>query len=443
MTQNPKYDGDVVNLGYLNKRLESEETSNDEKISKLPSNYSSPPIPPYYVNSLLLQNGRIYRCIKSRLQGSFSMSDWQLIADVDEIDNAIKVMYDINKLEYVDQLDEVIETHFQETDPSLEWGTDLEKSYHVSDLWTKDNLAQYQYIKLATNPVSYKWQKVSVPSSLFDEIEGHKNLFLQEPTNYSINDLWIGATTKIAIKTATAFNQEDWVERDDVINGSKIEQEEYHKVYFLPKITEIDRYTTSEIKKAIDEISLTVSETYSTKTEVEKYVDDINQGVADTYTTKEEFTGKFNVTSNQIESLVTKTTEQGDSISAVSQQVDNLNINLSTLSGTVTDMNFNFNTQNLEISSSNSENITRVNNNGVQIFNREKLVAIFNNNGGGIEELIITGSAQMGYTKIEKGKKTHWFNPNFPTEYRNVNITNIFYLESNIQSLDDLVGGGS
>lgn len=121
---------------------------------------------------------------------------------------------------------------------------------------------------------------------------------------------------------------------------------------------------------------------------------------------------------------------------------DSLQILVKDLNNSLKQMGFDFNTENLTIFKEGSDNKTEINEKGFSNKNSSgELNAVANNNGLGGKELIVTGSAQVGYKKEEKGKKTHWYNPDFPEKYRNVNITNIFYLESNIQSLDDLVGG--
>ena len=97
MGTTPKYDNDFVTLGYLNKTLSTESKSNMEKINKMPKNYTSPPVPPYYENSILLLNEKIYKCIKSRLVGSFNISDWTIVVSTDDINESLKSIYDVNK----------------------------------------------------------------------------------------------------------------------------------------------------------------------------------------------------------------------------------------------------------------------------------------------------------------------------------------------------------
>lgn len=303
--RNPKYDNDYVTLSYLKKTINDETEANDNKIKTIPKNYNAPPNPPYYENSLLVLNGQIYKCIKSRLIGSFTMSDWELAVETNDINESLKAIYDVNKLEYVEQKDGLIETFYQADDPSLNWETDLEKELHESDLW-HDLSETYQYVKKATNPITYKWVKRNVPVSLFDIIDGYKQIFLKEPINYKKGDLWFDSVTKIAIENSDVFNEEHWEVRDDYVEAFKTEKEEYHTIYVLPNITEIDRQTLSEIKKAIDEITLTVSQTYTTKTELNTYIDGVKSDISEEYTTKKDFLAQIGITSQQIQASLSK-----------------------------------------------------------------------------------------------------------------------------------------
>lgn len=305
MKNAPKYDNDYVTLGYLKSSIKESDEKTNEKINEIPKNYNSPPVPPYYENSVLLLNGQIYKCIKSRLVGSFNMSDWQIVVETNELNEALKTIYDVNKLEYVEQEDGLIETFYQENDPSTDWETDLDKNLHTSDLW--HNLSDtYQYIKKATNPVTYEWVKRDVPISLFDVIDGYKQIFLKEPINYKKGDLWFATETKIAIENSTEFNAEHWEIRDEYIETFQTEQEEYHTIYVLPNTTEIDRQTLSKIRKAIDEITLSVSQTYTTKTELNTYIDGVKSDISEEYATKNELNTQLSIASNAITASISK-----------------------------------------------------------------------------------------------------------------------------------------
>lgn len=347
MGTTPKYDNDFVTLGYLNKTLSTESKSNMEKINKMPKNYTSPPVPPYYENSILLLNEKIYKCIKSRLVGSFNISDWTVVVSTDDINESLKSIYDVNKLEYVEQQDGLLETFYQAQDPSLDWVTDLEKEFHTSDLW--HNLSYtFQYIRQPTNPITYKWVKRDVPASLFDIIDGHKQIFLKTPSNYKKGDLWFGESTKIAIEDSEEYNSEHWEIRDNYIESFKIEQKDYHTIYILPSITEINRQTMSEIKKAIDEITLTVSQSYTTKTEMNTYIDGVKSNIADEYTTKTDFLSQIEITAQQIQNVVSQTEGQNEKIAKVTQTVDSINSKISDIADITISGESTFATLNLE-----------------------------------------------------------------------------------------------
>ena len=191
-----------------------------------------------------------------------------------------------------------------------------------------------------------------------------------------------------------------------------IEQEEYHKVYLLPKITEINRQTVSEIKKAIDEIILRVSKEYTTKTEVEKYVDDIKTETAETYTTKTEMSAQLSLTANQLNIAIAETKSE-----------------LNDANKTINQMNYSFDTKELKINSLNDPNNTSINNKGIQVYNYTTLKSVLNDKGAGFDDLIVTNTAQIGYLKFVKA-----------TDENGEKVTDIHHLVSNIQSVEDLVG---
>lgn len=70
----PKYDEDVVNLGYLNKVLNNE-IENAESIT-ISRHYASRPKPPYYAGDTWIDGNIVYNCINTRLIGIYTDSDW-------------------------------------------------------------------------------------------------------------------------------------------------------------------------------------------------------------------------------------------------------------------------------------------------------------------------------------------------------------------------------
>lgn len=128
-------------------------------------------------------------------------------------------------------------------------------------------------------------------------------------------------------------------------------------------------------------------------------------------------------------------------VSSVQQSNDNLNIEFVKqqqtfdtlenkvvgIEGKLDDMTFNFSTSGLSIGTSLDANNSLLDNTGIKIYNYNKLNAIFNNKGSGIDKLIVTGTAQIGYLRFVKGTKN------------NKPVTKIFHLKSLIEDLEDLM----
>ena len=91
-------------------------------------------------------------------------------------------------------------------------------------------------------------------------------------------------------------------------------------------------------------------------------------------------------------------------------------------------MKYDFGTRALQIASSTSEVNMLLNNTGMKVYNYDDLTAVFNNKGSGIDKLIVTGTAQIGYLKIVKGTRN------------SKKVTQLFHLNNLIEDLQDLVG---
>lgn len=135
---------------------------------------------------------------------------------------------------------------------------------------------------------------------------------------------------------------------------------------------------------------------------------------------------KQDETSEQL-SQTTQTVNGYDiSIKNIQKSLETQNGTIQTLEGKITDMNFSFSTKGLSVGTSNDANNSLLNNRGIKVYNYEKLNAIFNNKGSGIDKLIVTGTAQIGYLKFVKSTKN------------NKKVTKIFHLKELIEDLEDL-----
>lgn len=269
MYNQSKYDNEYVTKGEL-KEVE-EEIPDKNEYNK---NFGSTPSPPYYINDMWTDNGKVYKCVNERLFGSFNIDDWSLVATDDSyIEDFVENVYTAYELPIPEQVDNKIETFYQNEDPSLSWLTDIDKEIHKGDYWLiKDSGIQKRFIKKSINPISYEWARVSVPNVLFDMIDGHKNIYVNKPTEYEKNDYWIIDTLDdipndceigdivISSISSYSYNKNDFEKKDlNTIAVTSIEDEYYNKEEVDIKTTELETATKAEIKKTKDDITLDVS----------------------------------------------------------------------------------------------------------------------------------------------------------------------------------------
>lgn len=76
MTNEPKYDEDVVNLGYLNRVIDNTEETINREYENVSRHYGSQPTPPYYKGDTWVDGNIVYTCINTRKIGTYQSSDW-------------------------------------------------------------------------------------------------------------------------------------------------------------------------------------------------------------------------------------------------------------------------------------------------------------------------------------------------------------------------------
>lgn len=76
MTTEPKYDEDVVNLGYLKKIVADPEGNLENIYENVSKHYASKPQPPYHKGDTWIDGNIIYTCINDREIGTYQDSDW-------------------------------------------------------------------------------------------------------------------------------------------------------------------------------------------------------------------------------------------------------------------------------------------------------------------------------------------------------------------------------
>ena len=317
--------------------------------------------------------------------------------------------------ELQDQVDGNITTWFYSgvptdvNEPASTWTTDTEKNNHLGDLYyDKDTGYAYRYsldnetyswIKITDNDVT---QALAIANSAKDTADSKRRVFVVQPTTpYDVGDLWIKdeelyrcQTTKASSET---FEENDWIIATKYTDDTKANQ--------VGENLTILSGTVAEIRDDVDSLSSTMTNTTELVNEQGEKIGDLQVQ----------------------QSQVTQTVNDFDiSIKNVQKSLETANGTIQTLEGTITDMSFNFSTKGLSVGTSADSNNSLLDNTGIRVYNYEKLNAIFNNKGSGIDKLIVTGTAQIGYLKFVKSTKN------------GKKVTKIYHLKNLIEDLTDL-----
>ena len=320
-----------------------------------------------------------------------------------------------NLKELQDQVDGNITTWFYSgvptdvNEPASTWTTDTEKNNHLGDLYyDKDTGYAYRYsldnetyswIKITDNDVT---QALAIANSAKDTADSKRRVFVVQPTTpYDVGDLWIKdeelyrcQTTKASSET---FEENDWIIATKYTDDTKANQ--------VGEDLTILSGTVTEIRDDVDSLSSTMTNTTELVNEQGEKIGDLQVQ----------------------QSQVTQTVNDFDiSIKNVQKSLETANGTIQTLEGTITDMSFNFSTKGLSVGTSTDANNSLLDNTGIRVYNYEKLNAIFNNKGSGIDKLIVTGTAQIGYLKFVKSTKN------------GKKVTKIYHLKNLIEDLTDL-----
>lgn len=172
----------------------------------------------------------------------------------------------------------------------------------------------------------------------------------------------------------------------------------------------------------------------------EIYICQISKGESETYEDKD-----FIIATKYTDD--TLATQVGDNleivrgtVTTIQEGVDAVKIELETTTKTIDNlkqetteamerMSYTFGTKDLSIANSNDPVNTKINNQGLKVYNYRTLQALFNHRGTGVQKLIVVGEAQLGNLSIRKAIDEEG-NP----------CTDLNFLVSEIQDLTDLEG---
>lgn len=233
------------------------------------------PFPPYDVGDLWVgdDTSDLKRCVTAKKDGEkYSVGDWiKAVKYTDDttVENFINITYaeDVEKIK--EQLDQKIETWYQDEDPALSWTavettawcdvngnkildvngneillvTESEKAMHEGDLWhTKTGNKEYIY-------QSGHWVESSIPDEVFDKIDGKASIYVTQPKPpYDVGDTWFTGTDIKVCSTARAsgnFDASDWGKKDNYTDDSTVN--DFIQNTYDPKIEDIQAQIDGKI----------------------------------------------------------------------------------------------------------------------------------------------------------------------------------------------------
>lgn len=233
------------------------------------------PFPPYDIGDLWVgdDTSDLKRCVTAKKDGeSYSTNDWiKAVKYTDDtaVENFINITYAENIEKIKEQLDQKIETWYQDEDPALSWTTveatawcdvngnkildvngneillviESEKAMHEGDLWhTKTGNKEYIY-------QSGHWVESSIPDEVFDKIDGKASIYVTQPKPpYDVGDTWFTGTDIKVCATARArgnFDASDWGKKDNYTDDSTVN--DFIQNTYDPKIEDIQTQIDGKI----------------------------------------------------------------------------------------------------------------------------------------------------------------------------------------------------
>lgn len=235
------------------------------------------PTTPYKIGDLWFDSKtkELLTCVKSRATGSCVKVDWEKrtkYTDDSTVNTFITKIYESDIEDIRNQIDQKIETWYQSTDPSVNWGGTVEmawcdvngesildvngneiillyeesKAEHEGDLW-KDLSTNDEYIYRGG-----QWMKMQVPDEVFDEIDGKAQIFINTPVPpYRVGDLWFDADTQELLTCVESRDKgscvkSDWQKKTKYTDDSGLNT--FISAVYDPKIAELQSQIDGQIE---------------------------------------------------------------------------------------------------------------------------------------------------------------------------------------------------
>ena len=189
-----------------------------------------------------------------------------------EVDDFVTNIYKTDMDELKNSVRNKIETWYQDSDPSVNWGGTVEKALcdidgnsildvngneiillyeeskaeHEGDLW-KDLSTNDEYIYRGG-----QWMKMQVPDEVFDEIDGKAQIFINTPVPpYRVGDLWFDADTQELLTCVESRDKgscvkSDWQKKTKYTDDSGLNT--FISAVYDPKIAELQSQIDGQIE---------------------------------------------------------------------------------------------------------------------------------------------------------------------------------------------------
>ncbi len=157
------------------------------------------PVPPYDDGDLWTQgaNGDILRCaVPKAADETYDETDWILASkytDNSALYAFVSGTFADTVSDIEDQLDLKAETWYQAENPAINWITEEQRELHTGDLWYYTGQTTTTYSQHTTYRWDgEEWQVQTIPSSVFDMIDGKSQIFVgaTTPSGAENGDLW-------------------------------------------------------------------------------------------------------------------------------------------------------------------------------------------------------------------------------------------------------------
>lgn len=441
----PKYDEDVVNLGYLKKKISETEDNINEQYSNVSKHYASKPQPPYHKGDTWIDGNIVYTCIKDREIGTYNDEDWVTESGAKEEAEKKNKVYLTQPSDY-----NVGDMWILQSDTDHKAGkkgeiliTTVGRTVYDEDDWI--NMLGYGTIRSINeiaNNINDALNRLKVNN------EGIITIFYSStiPENPTSQDLWYATDDIEGYHEGELhqYNGELWEKINDELIIAAFEEANEPRIMSDGKIksfysdtepvegmgvgdiwtdtsnNKLNRYNGTNWVSVYDTQVSDIRENLETITErtVEISTDlgQITQTVSETetrlnndYMTTEQIEAENETIKEDIDLIKQQTTTVTTTAQGLQVQIDEINNNgVKTVKNTTVDIDEN----GVTVGKSDSEFSTTMNNTGTYMYAYGNQIAKYDKDGMETGNLKATGEVKLGFlkfvkTSVNNEKRTH------------------------------------